>query len=254
MLCHAGDPVFSYRQFIDDSFFVALVPNTKEWISLEGSSDLVDWSTVASVATTNNATIIHDPDARSFPQRFYRLRRAGSALDDAKAQWISQWHADYRFRLQHVMPIELGPPYVFTGTVVISSGRKVVVDAEADGQALNQPDLGTFPSVEELFAILQEAYSSGCSRVAVIQDAKSGCPTWCSVERVGPVWKRADQYRITELTLDNSGQLTSSLHRTPGLRVGFEAALARTSFPSLPSVTSRGVYGFTGSAALALPD
>ena len=198
VLCRAEDPVFVGKSFIGENFFLGLNPNTTDWLSLEASSDLSNWTDVASVATTNHVTIIHDPDARTIPQRFYRLRSPGFSVEHAEVKWVFQVDGDYQFRLRHRVDFQ-----VFTGTVTVTNGQKTITDAMVNGQSVEQPDPGVYLSVEELFASLQEAQLSGCRRVAAIYDPTRGYPTWCVVEQRG---QSLHEFRIAELTVVNSEQ------------------------------------------------
>lgn len=191
-LCRAADPEFVNKAFIGENFFLGLIPNTTEWLSLQASSDCLNWTDIASVASTNNTTIIHDPSFRGFPHRFYRLRRPGFSVENAEAKWASQVNGDYQYKLSHWANF-----HVFTCTVTITNGQKTITEAQMDGQPLAQPDPGTFPSIGELFASLKEAQSSGCRRVAVIYDPVVGYPTWCVVEQSG---QNPHEFNITEFT------------------------------------------------------
>lgn len=192
VVCRADEPVFVNRAFIGENFFVGLFPNTTQWLSLEGSFDLKTWTNVASVATTNAVTIIHDPDARAYPQRFYRLRSPGFSVEDAEAKWDSQIDGAYQFSLEHRVGLQ-----VFTGMVTITNGQKRITDAAVNGQPLEEPDPAVYLSVEEMFTLLREAQLVGCHRVAAIYEVSLGYPTWCVVEHPP---QYPDEYHITELS------------------------------------------------------
>jgi hypothetical protein len=191
-LCHAEEPQIVNRAFIGNNFFLGLLPNSSDWVSIEGSSNLSEWVSVASVASTNSVTIIHDPDARVRPQRFYRLRRPGFSVADAQANWSKCVAGNYQFKLVHWRDF-----HTFTGTVTVTNSQKVITDAEMDGQPVQQPDPNDYPTIEELFALLQSTQLAGCRRVAAIYDLTCGYPTWCAVERTG---QNPHEYRITDLT------------------------------------------------------
>lgn len=187
------EPPFVHRQsFIGENFFFALVPNSTHWVTLQASVGLSNWVDVASVATTNNATILHDPDAQNLPHRFYRLRTPGFSAEEAEAQWRRRATGNYRCRMEHWEGFR-----GYTCTLTVTHGQTSITDAQMDGQPLEQPDPRLFPSVDDLLAALREAQHSGCRRVAVIYDPDDHYPTWCVVERLGLApWG----YRISEFS------------------------------------------------------
>jgi len=202
--CHAEDPTFGQRTFVGEDFFVGFFPHATAWIGLQRSVDCVTWTDVASIATTNGVTEFVDVDARKSPCGFYRLRNPGLRVEDAQAKWSFRVSGDYRFQLQHIRQPD--SPTVLSATVAVSGGQKVVTEAEADGQPLEPAEPSDFPSVEELFATLQQAQQAGCWRVAVTYDAATGYPTWCVIEKVdGPGAKHVDLYRITGLSVTTTG-------------------------------------------------
>lgn len=145
-----------------------------------GHDVATDIACLASVATAKDVKIIHDPDSRSFPERFYRLRRPEFPVADAEAEWFSHVEGDYQFKLQHWVDY-----HVFTGTVTVTNGQKTITGAQLDGQPMEQPDPGTLTSIDGLFASLQEAQLAGCRRVAATYDPTDGFPAWCAVEQRG---------------------------------------------------------------------
>ncbi len=185
-----------------ENFFLALRPNTNDWISLEYSDDLSRWTSLASVATTNASTLIHDPGGRSAPRRFYRLRQPGFAVGAARVEWQAAVAGrDYRFRLEHVRVHDLA---TLSAEVRVVGGLKIISNAEVNGSRVEEPEAEDYPSVEELFVLLERARDTGCRRVAVMYDAVAGHPVWCVIERLAGnlMGKEADTYRITDLVFE----------------------------------------------------
>ena len=83
------------KAFVGTDLFVGFVPDTTNWISIESSPDLLSWTNIASVATTNNATVFVDEDAAAAGTRFYRLRQPGFGVEDAEAKWLAHAGRDY---------------------------------------------------------------------------------------------------------------------------------------------------------------
>lgn len=198
-LCQADGPIFRNHTLIGGNFFFAFSPHTTDWVSLEHSADLRRWRLLASVATTNASTLIHDPDGQSAPRRFYRLRQPGVTVGEARSLWQGAAVQDYQFRIEHMRMHEFA---TLSATVRVTVGQKTIASAEVNGVPVEEPDDSDFPSVEELFSLLEQAQTSGCRRVAVMYDAMDGHPTWCVVERVAinPIGKEVDEFRITDLT------------------------------------------------------
>jgi hypothetical protein len=196
---------FTQRAFVGKDFFLGYVLNTPDWVSVEASDDLLTWTPVASVASTNSVTMFLDQGADAHALRFYRLKHPGVAVEDLEPLWQSHSASGYRCEVQHVRTH--GPPYLLTATVTVVGGQKTISGAEADGQPLEQPDSLDFPSVEEVFAALKQAQEAGCRRVAMTYDAADGHPVWCVIERLIGVspGKATDEFRIRNLTYLSNG-------------------------------------------------
>ena len=200
VFCQEADLAFVNTEVLGENFLLGFVPNGNEWISLEASSDLSNWRNIASVATTNAASIIHDPITPAIPHRFYRLRHPGFSVDDAEERWTATNGGDYRFNMRHLLPS--GRAFVVTGTLTVEGGLKTITNAQEDGEPVETPRPEDFPVVPELFASLREAQSSGCWRVAAMYDPEHSYPLWCVIERVsGGIGKQIEEYWITDFEL-----------------------------------------------------
>lgn len=189
------------RAFVGDAFFVGFLPKTNGWLSVDTSSDLHTWTTLASVATTNDVTAFVDENRTTVSMRFYRLRQPGTSVDEAEARWWQHASGDYQFHLQHIR--SYASPSVLDADVIVRAGQKEVTNVQAEGeQPLQQPTARDFPAVPELFDLLREAQQSGCWRVAVTYDRAQGFPSWCVIERLAGGFspKQIDGYRITRFT------------------------------------------------------
>lgn len=180
-LClHADSPSITKLAFVGSNYvFVGFSPATTNWVALDGSGDLRTWNEVADVASTNTQTFFIEQMA-SLPQcRFYRLRRPGTTVDDARAKWPANTNLSYQFELTSVEY----QGSVLTATVTVTAGRKSITNAQADGQPLAQPDPASFPSVEELFVALSSAQQAGCRQVWAVYDPKLGYPANCFIDQ-----------------------------------------------------------------------
>lgn len=54
VFCAMADPMLVNKALVGDHFFIGFKPETTGWISVERSSDLSAWTSIGSVATTNN--------------------------------------------------------------------------------------------------------------------------------------------------------------------------------------------------------
>jgi len=199
-------PSINRLAFVGDDVFVGFAPQTTNWVAVEASGDLATWTEVADVATTNGETAFVDAAAALSPHRFYRLRQPGTTVDEARAKWPTNTNLSYQFQLICVR--DTGSFTVLTATVTVTAGQKTISNAQADGQPIAEPDPADFPSVEELFSVLNSAQQTGCRETWAIYDPVLGYPVKCVIDqRVAappPESGQVVSYSISGLTVNGS--------------------------------------------------
>jgi hypothetical protein len=189
------------QAFVGRNFFIGFTLSSEAWLSIQRSGDALTWTDIGSVASTNGSTVFVDEEARAVSNSYYRLRQPGFTVEEADAKWRSRPGINYRFQLERGrLPDQ---PSILRGTVVVTGDDKSILEAEADGDLLPEPDPREFPSIEEIFNMLKQAQQSGCWRVAVTYHPELGYPIWCGIERVtsGSAPKEIDIFRISGVTV-----------------------------------------------------
>ncbi len=193
--------------FVGEAFFLGLVPETHQWLTVEVSTNLVTWTALAHLSTTNHVTEFVDTEVAREPKRFYRLRQPGMTLAEAEAIWLQGAIDGYQFHIQHVR--SYARPAVLDAVVTVRAGKKQVSDVLADGERpIETVDSSELPMISELFERLKQAQAPGCWRVAVIYDSIRGYPSWCVMERLTDDLvngKHIDIYRATGFSVTEAG-------------------------------------------------
>ncbi len=203
-------------------FGLGIRTGTNGWVTVESSPDLRTWSEVASLATTNSGAVFVDEVAVQSGDRFYRLREPGTPVEVAEARWPGGRQNAYRFQLEAVNFNRL--PNVLVGTVTVINGQKSVSNVTGNGQPIDSPDPGDFPSVEELFAALKAAQVQGCHVVYALYDATLGFPVRCIIDRRGVAIPPASPGTAVEYRISAMEFLAQ-----PGLRVVAQTVLPAVS-------------------------
>lgn len=186
-------PEFLDVSFLGPTFVLTVRPRTSDWVAVEVSSDLTQWSELVHLATRRAFTVYVDVEAGTVPRRFYRLRWPGLTVNDAEARWLSRPRATYRMRLERISSVS---PFLVRGTVTVQEEAKSITEAEADGLMLADPDPAYFPAIEELFAELRRAKDDGVPQLWVTYDPVLGFPLRCTLD-----------YRNAAFTLPDTGSL-----------------------------------------------
>jgi hypothetical protein len=176
-------PSITRLAFEGSGVFVAFAPQTTNWVAIEASPNLSTWTEVGNVATTNIETFFVDQQAALPPYQFYRLRQAGTTVDEARSRWPTNTNLSYEFQSTALTAGVTGAVSAVTATVTVAAGQKVISNAQANGQPIAQPNPDDFPSVQELFAALESARQTGCRQTWVIYDSVLGYPVECFIDR-----------------------------------------------------------------------
>lgn len=140
--------------FIGSDFFAVFVtPSATQWVRVESSTDLVNWTERAQVIA-DRAHLFAEPEAKRIPRRFYRLVVPGTSLEEARRRWEALRLRDYRFRFSTIPAGAVAP----SGALTFASGQKTLSDLRdaISGQPLENIDPSGIPNIDELFSIIEE--------------------------------------------------------------------------------------------------
>jgi hypothetical protein len=187
-------PEFVQHTFVGGGFFLGIWSVTNQWMRVEISSDLEEWSELVNLITTRpQGGIYVDVAARDAERRFYRVVVPGTSVEEAKARWKSHAVSRYQFRARH-WDHRTG---LVTGTVMVANGTKTVTDVTICGQPASEFDPEAFPAIEELLDLLEEAAAAGALLVWSQYDAELGFPFRALINH--PAENRLTEYEISEL-------------------------------------------------------
>jgi hypothetical protein len=96
------------------------------------------------------------------------------ALAASRATWEAQRPADYRFT--YARSCFCPPQYRGPFDVTVRSGAVADVAYKGEGEPIDRP-LTEYQTVDDLFALLAEAYARNAARVDVTYDPATGQPT-----------------------------------------------------------------------------
>ncbi len=106
-----------------------------------------------------------------------------SPADDlraARAEWERQGISSYRYTVHR--SCECLPEATAPARVEVRDGRTVSVAATTGGRQLRPEDFGQYDTVEELFAVIEEAISRDPYRFSASYDERLGYPLGYSVD------------------------------------------------------------------------
>jgi len=199
-------PWFIRQVFIGENFVLAVAdPITNEWMRIEVSSDLVSWAGLVNFATTNQLSpfIYGDDTASAVARRFYRISAPGTSVEQARTLWKSQNVSSYSFSLQHTF---VGMGRIFRGKVMVRNGKKTVTDVTLNGEPVIEFDPDDFPTIEELFDLLEGAANQGVRSVWVRYEGHRGFPCRCLIDnRDSPGSFDISEYRLSDFQIAPPG-------------------------------------------------
>ena len=191
-------PEFIRYTFTGENFFLAFDPITNQWMRVGVSSDLNSWTELVNIITTNDYSpaIYVDDSANAASRRFYRASAPGTTVEQARTLWESQNLDSYRFHLKHT---SFSRALVFTGTITVTNGAKTVVEVTVSGEPTTEFDPDDFPTVEELFDLLDEAANPGVRLAWTQYDTNWGFPLRCHFDNRSSSSKHFSQYEVSEV-------------------------------------------------------
>lgn len=118
-------------------------------------------------------------------------------LEERKAQWEGEGLEDYDFVMSIVCfcPAELGRPV----EVSVRGGEVVGLVDRASGEPLPDNFRTFYPTIDELFALLEQAIAAGAEIVQVTYDPDLGYPREAFVDRSTMIADEEVRYRVSEL-------------------------------------------------------
>ena len=188
-------PEFIRGTFVGSGFFLAVVPNTDQWMQIEVASEPNGWSEGVNIFTTNTTRHVIYVDVTAFEteNRFYRAQVPGTSVREARQAWDQLGISHYRFRVRHHQMSQLR---VLTGTVTVVDGVKSVSEVEINGEPTEEFDAAEFPSIEELFVRLEEAATMGVRLSWIQYDSNRSFPFRSLIDNRGA--GVLSEYEVTE--------------------------------------------------------
>lgn len=189
--------------FVGTAFVLSFLPASTEWVAIEESDDGVSWQELVNVAAWSSATVYADLEAAFVTHRIYRLRSPGTRSEMAAQKWRARSKPAYRFHLDR---LRTSAPFLVQAEIEVRGGVKVVTEVVSDGFPLVDPDPELFPTLEDLFAQLEQARTDGARQVWATYDERLGYPLRCTMDRRGLEGDGLDagalvQYRVSKLVL-----------------------------------------------------
>jgi hypothetical protein len=165
---------------MSDGFGLVFAPEPAEWVVLEKSSDLREWSELVNYKSRVQSELFIDSISPEVTHRFYRLRTPGKSIAEMRARWEAQNLKRYQYRvmriIQGVVPPQQGSgPGFFSGTLTVFDGEKTLTwEPESD-----TPGPEDFPTIDELFDWLgmAEADERQLRHMWVVYDHEYGFPS-----------------------------------------------------------------------------
>jgi hypothetical protein len=170
---------------------------------LESSSNLVAWSPVVNLLTTNSTGPFVDYPATNDRVRFYRTRSPGVTASEAMGVWDSKKPASYRFRLQSFR-LDLGGAEL-AGTISITGESKTVIDATLNGLPTDDFEPSDFLTIGELFGLISDLETHGTKLAHVVYDVQWSFPS--SVSIIGGTASPVINYRVSDF-VEGTGAAT----------------------------------------------
>jgi hypothetical protein len=119
-------------------------------------------------------------------------------MDRHRALWIASGMLSYRYDYQR--SCECGPDTVRPVRIEVLGGSVTSVTFLDDGESLQSPTVGAFPTIDDLFAKIDEAIESDAESVVVTYHPTLGYPTLLSVDYRREI--ADDEFTITASNLE----------------------------------------------------
>ncbi|MCG8466882.1 MAG: DUF6174 domain-containing protein [Gemmatimonadetes bacterium] len=103
-----------------------------------------------------------------------------STLDSARARWLSSGIRDYDF--EYRQQCECGSAFSDAAIVEVRQGRVAAVRYRDSGQPAAATDRGLFPTVDDLFARIEDAIRRNAASLTVTYDTRWGYPTRIDID------------------------------------------------------------------------
>ncbi|HYE30789.1 MAG TPA: DUF6174 domain-containing protein [Methylomirabilota bacterium] len=163
------------HSLVQEVFAFGIRPQDTNWFDIEVSTNLTDWSRLATALSTNATAFFVDDSATNAPTRFYRLRIPGTTVAQQQAIWTELRRRTYTIQVER---ISSSGKYL-SADVTVTSGAKHISNVKdpLTGEAVADFDPADFPSIEEIFTKLEAAAQTGIYDLRVWYDPKHGYPT-----------------------------------------------------------------------------
>lgn len=182
------------QEVFGTNFTMGLKAGSHTWVEVEASTDLITWTPVGALLSTNDTSTFSVPlKPASTRAELFRIKSAPRAIDDLESNWNSQGLQSYSFTIQNITFDQ-----ALQAEVAVTNGIKTILRVvdPISGNEMTDYDPAAFPSIAELFALLRQAGQDGVYHATALYQIGLNYPREIIIRRVSGIEDQLQKFVI----------------------------------------------------------
>jgi hypothetical protein len=186
-----------HQEIFGMSFTMGLKAGSQTWVEVEASTDLITWTPVGALLSTNDTSTFSVPlKPASTRAELFRIKSAPRAIDDLESNWNSQGLQSYSFTIQNITYNQ-----ALQAEVAVTNGIKTILRVvdPISGTEMTDYDPAAFPNIAELFTLLRQAGQDGVYHATALYQNGLNYPREIIIRRVSGIEDQLQKFVIISL-------------------------------------------------------